>query len=522
VKDLKKQKLLIFPLLLGLILMVYSWFSSYPLSINAVNDYVFNHLSICYWFGLPITVASMFMIAATSRNNIVKWVMTVGIVTAMYSLNYYYSSLPTSDANFYRGLNENFADTKSLEISSYAQTYYQWPSVFILTYVVSAISGLKLVNLEFLMFALLGILFATLLYLYSSKSFEKGGFLAVIAFFIMGSSYVNYQFAAYTIAFCFLLLLLILDTERPSSSVTLTMLLLFIILAFTHAYAPIFFSIFLLVNFIISRSKRYLELFLFSLAIYFVYQLTSASYSFASNILRAISHESEVSSVATIVPWSNPIDAIAQKFTVPTVIICALVCFIGFALLLAKRKLRLQDKSIFVTGCLYLCLGVVLYTLGSRAIAIAFIAITLGASYLFQSKFRQYSKVIFLILLILFTFVPMRLTFFKSGVFFQTNESYDSSTFLFDNYNWTRSSLIVADYRTTDYLAGKTAEGNTVFSTDSDPSKFEHADAILYTIGLGINMDYYFNYTIEDVLNQDMLNVFYDNGYSIVIIRANQ
>ena len=516
---LKKHNFLFFPLTLGLILMVYSWFSSFPLMYNSVDDYVFNHLSIYYWFGLPISLASMFVIATTSENNTLKWIMTLSIVTAMYSLFYYHSSLPTSDANLFRGLQENFANTKSLEIASYRHSYYQWPSVFILTYIATSISGISLANLEFLMFGIIGFLLATTLYVYSTKSFSKSGFIAVIAFFIVNSSYVNYQFAPYTIALCFLMLLFILDTKRPNSSITVIMLLLFFITTFTHAFVPIFFSIFLLVNWIITRSKRYGGLFLFTLSTYFLYQFTSASYSFANIILRALSQGSELPRVITIIPWFNPIDAIAQNFTVLTISLCAIISFIGFILLLVKRKLRYQDKAIFIAGIFYIGLGAVLYSLGSRAIAIAFIAVSLGASYLHQSRFKPYLNVIFLILLLTFTSILVRSTFVKTGLFFQTNESYESANFAIANYNWDEQNIIVADYRTTDYLAGRTAAGNAEFSIDPDPSTFENADMIFYTLGLGINMDHYFNHSIEDTLNEDMLNVCYDNGYSMIITR---
>jgi hypothetical protein len=516
VKCLEKHKLLIFPLILGLVLMIYSWFLSYPLLINSVDDYVFNHLSIIYWFSLVITLASMFMIAATSKNNTLKWAMTVAIIATMFSLSYFYPSPPTSDANLFRGLNENFANAKSLDVTSYRQSYFQWPSVFILTYVATAISGLNLVIFEFLMYGLIGFLLVTTLYVYLSGSFRHGAFIAVVAFFIVNSGYVNYQFAPYTIALCLLFLLFILDTKRPSSSITLTMLLLFVAITLTHAFVPLFFAIFLLMKWIVTRSKRYITLFLFAAATYFVYQFTSASFSFANNIIRMLTVESELSRVISIVPWSHPIDAIAQQFTAPTTVICAIVCFVGFVYLLTKRKLRTQDKAIFLLGIFYLGLGVAFYALGSRGIAIAFIPISLGAAYLYESKFRKFSKVLFLILLILFMFTPMRLTFFKTGLFFQTNQGYEAANFLVDNYNWNEHSLIVADYRTTQYLASRVT-GNADFNTVPDPSQFKYADTIFYDVGLGINMDYYFNRTIEDTLDEDMLNVLYDNGYSLVI-----
>jgi len=298
------------------------------------------------------------------------------------------------------------------------------------------------------------------------------------------------------------------------------MLLLFVAITVTHAFVPLFFAIFLFMSWIVTRSKRYITLFLFAAAAYFMYQFTSASFSFANNIIRMLTVESELSRVISIVPWSHPIDAIAQQFTAPTIVICAIVCFAGFVYLLARKKLLSQDKAIFLLGIFYFSLGVAFYTLGSRGIAIAFIPISLGAAFLYQSKFKPFSKWIFLILLILFIFTPMRLTFFKTGLFFQTNQSYEAANFLVDNYNWTEYSLIVADYRTTDYIASRVT-GNADFNTVPDPSQFKYADTLFYDVGLGINMDYYFNSTIEDTLDEDTLNVLYDNGYSLIITKNN-
>ena len=43
---LEKNKFLLFPLITGIMLIAYSWFLSYPLSIDSVTDSVFNHVSI--------------------------------------------------------------------------------------------------------------------------------------------------------------------------------------------------------------------------------------------------------------------------------------------------------------------------------------------------------------------------------------------------------------------------------------------------------------------------------------------
>lgn len=88
----------------------------------------------------------MFMIAATSKNAYLKWLMTVGIVMTLYSITYFYALVPTSDSNYYRGLNEYFQMTKNLDFSISGKTYFQWPGFFLLTNIATSVSGLELTS----------------------------------------------------------------------------------------------------------------------------------------------------------------------------------------------------------------------------------------------------------------------------------------------------------------------------------------------------------------------------------------
>jgi hypothetical protein len=53
---MERDKLLLLPFFAGLILMGYSWCISYPLSVNSVDDFVFNHVSVLYWVSARDTV----------------------------------------------------------------------------------------------------------------------------------------------------------------------------------------------------------------------------------------------------------------------------------------------------------------------------------------------------------------------------------------------------------------------------------------------------------------------------------
>ncbi len=493
--------------------MICSWYASYPLTINSTDDFIFNHVSILYWFSLPLLLASMFMIAVTSENNLLRWIMTVGIVITMYSASYFYYSLPTSDAHFYRGLNEYFISTKSLDSSLQGKSYFQWPAIFILSDIATSLSGLQFASFTFLAYAILGFTLATTLYVLFSQTYKRYSFIAVIGFFIAMFYYFNYQFAAFTIASILLLLMFILDKGKWTYSRTLIMLLLFVGTAITHAYVSVFFIIYLAIRSVVKRSKQYAALVLATFIIYLIYQITFAYGAIITNILLVFRRSSEIPLFANVIHVSVTFDKIAQVFVWAILATTVAICVIGFVALLFRREMKELGKTlaIFLTGAAYAVVGMVIYILGSRAIPLVFVPISLGAAYLFKSRAKPYAKSIFLILLILFTFIPVHVAYSREFVFFQTEESYKAENFFVDHYGWTKHSSIVADKWVTDYLQGKVI-GNASFN---NPEEIKEVNAIFYTIGLGLTMSS-FNYTIERAISEERLNVVYDNGYSIV------
>jgi hypothetical protein len=494
--------------------MVYSWYVSYPLSINSVDDFVFNHISILYWISLSLLFPSMFMIAVTFKNDYLKWIMTAGIVIAMYSVSYFYFLLPGSDSLYYRGLHEYFGINKNIDPSQPGKSYFQWPSVFLLTEIISSVSGLELANIEFLMYAILGFLLATILYIYAFKTQRNGAFIAVIVFFMAMKWYLNYQFAAFTIALVFLLLLLTLDTQRKSLGVILTMLVLFLGMTITHFYSPLFFVGYLLTRYFFNRNKQHGELFLLTLTIWLLFQVTYAIVSFANNIEEIINRSTEVSlsEMTSVEPVSVLIDAISQNISIVIVVISVVICITGSTILLIKRKMRDSDKAIFVTAAGYFGLGIMIFILGSRAIPIAFIPVSLGAAYLFESRLRHYIIILFLVLLVLFPTHLIHSAFFNNDVMFQTRESYVAANFVIDHYNWMSRPYIYTNYRTRDYFETKVAVNTHI------TYKFEminKTDAIFYTVGLGLSLSRY-NQTIGKIISEERLNVLYNNGFSIL------
>ena len=521
-QSLKKNKLLLFPFFMGIILMAYSWYSSYPLSIDSVDDFIFNHVSILYWISLPLILTSMYMLAVTSKSHISKWIIAVGIVMTIYSLSYFYYMLPSSDSHYFRGMTEYFMRTKNLDPSQPNHKYFQWPSFFVLADVATSVSGLELANFQFLLFTIIGFLLATTLHVYASKTYKNGGFLAVVAFFIGVFYFLNYQCVPFSLALGLLFVLFMLETRQKSISVTLTILVLFTSISITHAFVPLFFIIYLLIRCILNRSKQYGRLFLLTLIIYLTVQVTQAQFSFANNIWIVMTFPSEYSLKveATLAPVTVPIDVIVQMFSRTVTVTNVMICVAGFIFLLIKRKMRDLDKAIFLTGTVYLTFGTVFYTLGLRAIPLAFIPISLGASYLFESKLRPYLNCFFLILLSLFAFVPLHTSFTYLPYMFQTKEAYTTANFMIEKYDWNRYSTILADAGPKWYISPQ-VEGNSIIETDISQifssSDIETYECMIYSVGLGKSLLRY-NVSEEETSRVilDRFNVIYNSGLSYI------
>lgn len=457
-----KNRLLLLPFFVGLVLMIYSWYLTYPLPTISANDFLFNHISILYWFSLPLLLASMFLMAVTTKSNLLKWIFIIGIVLTWFSLSFFHYMMPTSDSEYIRGLTEYFIKTKSLDPSQPNHNYYQWPAFFILADIVTSISGLSLANYEFLLYTIIGFFLATALFVYGSKKFTNGGILTVVAFFISITSFINYQSVPFSLALGILFLLFMLGDHQNGNSSMVIMLVFYASLLITHLYVPMFFILYLLGRSLLDRNRlnrgRYRNLFLFALVSYFLVQITLARFSFEIVTLSFTrvpieNYSSAVSNtlVSSSIPYS--IGAIAQFFSRTVTIASIGLCVAGLILILIKRKLNAIDKAILFAGLVYSGLGAVLNTLGWRAISVAFLPFSLGAAFLLKSKFKRVVIGIFLVLLMLAFFVPLHQSLNETT--FQTEETYIANNFFIDHYNLGKSDFVVADIASISYLTTK-------------------------------------------------------------------
>jgi len=170
---LSKEKLVFIVLIIGLFLIFYSWYISYPIVVNSPSDVVPNHIFPLFWLGLSIVCSTLYILAMWSKKNSLKIIATLGIIIFIYSSAYFFWFMPGSDSHYFRGLNENFIETGDLNFNESYHSYYQWPLFFVLNKI-AYIIGLDLRFFEFVLFGLFGFLYGASLYSLFHKSSRDG------------------------------------------------------------------------------------------------------------------------------------------------------------------------------------------------------------------------------------------------------------------------------------------------------------------------------------------------------------
>jgi hypothetical protein len=524
---LQKNKLLLIPFSAGLLLLVCSWFLSYPLTITSINDLLFNHISILYWFGFSLLITSMYVMTLSTKNSLLKWILTLGIIATFFSLSYFFYMMPGSDWAGFSGLTKYFMETKSLDISQFNHNYFQWPNFWILAEITTSVSGIELAQFQFLEYALIGFLLTSTLYVYASRFGIKDAQTAVVTYFIVVFYILNYQAVPFSLALCLLFVLFMLETRPPSSRTTFLTLVVYVSLCFTHAFVPLFFVLYLLLRSVISRSKKYGLLCLITSGLYFLLQVLTPSSSLFDNIrlllISPVEFQGLISRTLVSVSSTN-IQEIVQMFSRTVVIAFATISLIGFVLLLVKRKLRDLDKAIFFSGLLYAGLGFVFSNLGTRAIQIFLIPVSLGAAYLFKGKLRPYLRYIFLFLIILTVFIPAHTTLVSRPVAFATRTDLETANFVLEKFDWNEQNTILSSSDIKWYMYAwlnysTSASAGSIYDQDAlfQDSEIEVYDIVVYSTDLGIGLTERGlsaeNATGFLVANR---NVIYDSGYSFI------
>jgi len=195
----------------------------------------------------------------------------------------------------------------------------------------------------------------------------------------------------------------------------------------------------------------------------------------------------------------------------------SIICFTSFIIFFIREKINPINKAILISGGIYSTLGIFINVLGQRAWPIVFLPISLGASYIYKTKFKKYIKFFYLFLIILFVFIPINRSFYRGAIIFQTREAYQAENFMIDHYNWENDDIILAYFRVGKYLGARLvryveSEFSYIFP------RINEYDSIFYTMGLDKSLLMY-NYTKERILQEEKFSSVYNNGFSYLMIR---
>jgi len=520
---MRKLTLTFIPISIGSILLLLSWYLSYPASIDSPHDFAYNSFSYLYWLGLAVLFASFFVVAMETKNNSLRWAMALGTVFLMFSQAYFYFTLPTSDAGSFRGLTEYFISTRDLSSLKPYHSYFQWPLFFVLNKILVAIAGLDLRYCEFILYSITGSLFTSFLYLHFSKA-RKNVHIAVLAFFIILVYFFNFQFwSPFMLSLCMIFLLFCFDSLSGKHEVTLAILTIFAIMTFTHIITPLFFIVYSLAMYILKKNKKHLNLFITTLIIYALVLSINPDFASYINQLREFTFfeyflgKITVTTVGSIA--SQPfVDVIAQLFSRTVVISTMLVTFFGFIILLKRRELRGTDYAMLLTGVIFAATLIVAPTnysqISNRSYFLICIPASMGASFLCESKLGKYFKPLFLVLLVLFTFALIHQSFYTQEIFNQTRVEYQYANFMIETINWSAPASMLSPYRLKLYLETKSSSGSVTFDHETTARALINYNYVVYNVGLA-RSPIAINYSVKESFEQfdnSHFNLIYNSG----------
>jgi len=530
VEKLNKKYVIVVPILFGLILILYSYHLSYPLLMNSVDDFIFNHISQTYWIGLFIIMPSFFILATISERNIVKLIACIGILFSMYSIKFFYYSFPSSDIHYVRGLMEYVLSTGDLDPVKNFHDYYQWPFFFILNQMFIIITNINLRNIEYILFIIFGIIYISSLYVYYYNFNKKSNYISIIAFLLIMYWFLNYQYAPFSMAMGFLFILYMIESNNKiTRSHTMISLFMYICITFTHPFAAIFYISYLLIIYILYRKKIHLQLFVFTLIFYLAYTIYSTKF-FIPIVFYQISRINIIQYSIIVrrtflgrISKAPFIDVVSQTFSRIIVISASIFTGAGFFLLLIKKKFRKIDNSLFISSVFFVIAGALIPVIGMRVVFSLVIPISIGINYYFNSKYKKITITLFYILISLFPFIPLTQSFSDRQVMYQTENEYIDTNFFINHHDWSRTDTILSHFRLSHYLKAKTSS-STLFPHDLSPDfpdNIEDSNCIIYTVGLGKTL-FLHNYSLTTFLDENMYNRIYDSHFSYISMKSNE
>jgi len=521
---------------IGIILIIISWYYSYPIYMSSVNDLTFSQFFPLLWPGIIFSLIGIFLVGYYSRNKILHILCCFLCPILLYITTFFFSYIASSDCGTAKS---NFFVFQKVGIDPHVVTYFEFPNYFILNDILHQAVGFDVKGVAFISFSLYGILIALFLYLIYSKLMEKNyqhlSFLLVIIYFIGMFSFLNYQWAPQTLALIYTLVLIFISTYLLSESSEFKwkflIILIFSSLVFTHAFLSI---IFLLFFGILTVKKKYLfPLFLLLTSIYIIYTLYHTIANFEQYVetfrqsIQGFGGEYTKYVSKSTGESEGIISQLISNFNRIRIPIIWIIVSVGTALLFFKRKFGFFLIALGLSGGFYLGVGIFYSVLGLRSFQILFIPMTIGMIF-FISKWKKLTILVIFIILILAVFGPMRDAY--NATQFQTDEEANACNFLANNATAEEPPRLAVNQVDYGYFTTIYSYLRNVYPTVIRPGELEFfnifnrsmnkKDYVIYNSNLGkeiINSGITKDHLLNLLMELKMNNKIYDSGKTFII-----
>ena len=441
-KNKKLIKISAILLCIGIIFIIISWILSYPIHLTETRDLTFSQFFPSIWPGMILSSIALFSLGYSYKKKYIQALCSALFPIILYAYTFFFSYVPSSDCGNVRGMFYVFQKTG---INSDVIPYFDFPNYFTYNEIIHQIVHIDENMIAALSIIIYGILLGLFLYLFLDHQKNKFNkelkpFILTITYFIGMYSFLNFQWVPQTLALVYFFILLFITsrlTEKFSHKYwEFILLFVFVAFFFTHAFLPVifllffaliilkrrsFFSIFIILSsFFIVFTLYYLNIYL---SIYIqTFQQSIAGFSQEYISVASRSFGETMNLLSTIISYAN-------RIRIPLI---WLLGFIGSLILLYKKKIHTFFISLGLSGGFYLAVGTLFSVLGLRATQIFFIPLSNGLTYFF-TRWKKPMMLLFLVLLILSVFGPMRIAYDTTQ--FHTYEEAEICNFLADTSN---------------------------------------------------------------------------------------
>jgi hypothetical protein len=353
------------------ILVATAWVESFPVTVGSPNVYIFNSIALTFWIGLSMGNIGLFLIALSSKSRWVQLACAFGFMLFVYSIKYFFAFFEGADSTMFRVLTQDFVASKIMIPAEHS--YYEWPMLFTLGAVASAVLGIDPAFMPGVLFIVWTLALAGGLFLYSERLGDERDFLSVPIYVIAIFPFLNWQYGAQSYG---LVLLVICTNAMGRNGIAWRILTFFVyaVLVASHAILPLFL---ILATILIAINDRKFVYPAVSFALLYGFNLVYRSLILLHDLgyFIRIALLLEYAGVAqqTLTSPVSSIDSIGQ-----TISRGLTVSVWGVLMLLALsaavlRRIRAIDMSLGASSGFYTVLGAVAPILGQRAIQILFL-----------------------------------------------------------------------------------------------------------------------------------------------------